>query len=395
MFIPEQVAIQATQYIIDLLENSKLQSEEALDSLPSIFAVINKEGQILKGNKSLAHIFGINYEYLLGKDFKQIFSEENWQVFNEKISEIKTKTTEKLDFKLNLKQKDGSSRNYFWNISPLYSDWPNFPTLYSILGHDVTDLTRATKENARMQYELTTAKIVQNAFFPSPKATFGKSSIASYIDTATECGGDWWYHRVIKDKLYLWIGDVTGHGVSAALVVSAVHSVVSIVGDQELNPAKTLEILNRTVASMTDDPLVMTFLAATIDLKTGECIYSSAGHEPIIVLPHDKDKIVFRDLKLLQGDPSVSLGMTKSPKFEESKIQLQPGDRLVFYTDGMYDIASPTAHWNRSTFHRTLAKLVTLPQSPDDLVSTLKRNIDEYRQGTPLKDDVTFFIFQL
>ncbi len=396
MFIPEQVAIQATQYIINVLENSKLQSEEALDSLPGIYSVIDVQGQVLKGNKSLAKIVDKNYENLLGVSLSQLFSEENWQVFLSHLMSVKNKMDEKLEFKIDIQLKDGGIRNYLWHVSSLVVNRPNFPILFSILGHDVTDLTKVTKENSRMQYELNTAKIVQNTFFPPPTANFGNSSIASYFETASECGGDWWYYRVIKDKLFLWIGDVTGHGVSAALVVSAVHSVALIIEEEHMSPAKTLAILNRAVGSMTNEPLTMTFTAATIDLKSRECIFASACHEPIIVLPYDRNKLTIHDLHLLQGEASLPLGQPKDVKYEEVKLQLKPRDRLLFYTDGIYDIANPKGlQWSRSVFHRTLARLVTQPQNAGDLVLGLREAMDKYRQGTPLKDDVTFFVFQM
>lgn len=389
----DQIGIQATQYIISLFESSKSQSEEALDSLPGIYAIIESSGLILKGNKSLAQIFSVDYENLLGCNLDQIFSPENWQEFQNYIFRENSLP----DPKINIRLSDGVARNYLWFSNPVRSNSiPNSKKLFAITGRDVTDLTRITEENSRMQFELSTAKIVQNTFYPKPSAKFGNSTISGYSESASECGGDWWHYNNKKDKLYLWIGDVTGHGVTAALVVSAVHAVVSIIDVNDLKPKDILALLNRAVGSMAGDQRPMTFLVAAIDLKSGECTYASAGHEPLIMLPADKDKFEMRDLKILQGSASAPLGAQKTFDYQEAKIQLKKGDRLLFYTDGIYDVAnSEGARWTRSTFLRTLARQATQHGQASDLVSGLHKSIVDFRQQAPLRDDATFFTFQM
>lgn len=394
MFTNEQIAIHATQYIINLLESSKSHSEEALDTLPVIYTVVDSQGQILKGNRSLAKLFDLDHENLLGLNMSQLFSKANWGIFQSHI--VKTQNILNSQFKIDVLQKDGSIRNYLWSVSLLDVKRPGLPPLFSVLGNDVTELTRATEENSRMQFELSTAKIVQDTFFPPKTATFGKSSLASYYESANECGGDWWYYLTVKDKVYLLIGDVTGHGVSAALVVSAVHSVASFIGDREMTPSQILIVLNRAVSAMTGNPLVMTFLAASIDLKTHECSYASAGHEPIILLSHDKKKFGMQDLVMLEGATNSPLGIQKSSNYDEKKIQLTTGDRLLFYTDGVYDIANPAGDgWNRSIFYRTLAKQASASQNATDLISGLHKTIKDFRKESLLRDDITVFSFQV
>ncbi len=383
----DQLELQASQYIISILENSKSQSEEALDTLPGIYAVVDGDGKILKGNRRLAELFGMNHENLLGVNICGLFSDPDKKPFLNKISEL-------TEFELEVAEKNDTFRNYLWYSSRLKIDRQNMP-FYSIIGRDVTALTIATKENSRMQFELSTAKIVQNTFFPPTSATFGNSSIAGYSETASECGGDWWHYNLKNDKLYLWIGDVTGHGVTAALVVSAVHSIVSILA--EMTPSASLAILNRAIAaSAGTNHRVMTFLVACIDLNTKKCTYASAGHEPIILLPHDKVNFKMDELKLLTTNPSTPLGSAKTGSYEETSLQLNAGDRLIFHTDGLYDIVSQTGtSWNKSVFYRTVALHASQTKSSKELVSGIKKSIDDFRTGALLKDDATLFSFQL
>src|SRR2546430_1378892 len=114
MFSNEQIAIQATQYIISLLESSKWHTEEALDNLPGIYVIIDGQGQILKGNKGLAGIFDLNHENLLGLNLSQIFSKENWHLFQKLLTEVASKNLNDLRFKNNIRNKEGLAKNYFW-----------------------------------------------------------------------------------------------------------------------------------------------------------------------------------------------------------------------------------------------------------------------------------------
>jgi len=390
----DQIGIQATQYIISLFENSKSQSERALDSLPGVYAVIDRTGLILKGNKSLAQIFNVDFEELLNLNLRKLFSPQEWEKFERYFPNSEGKST---DFKSVIRLDDGKLRDYLWYSEELEIGHSlKAPQLFAITGHDVTELTRVTQENSRMQFELGTAKLVQNTFYPTSKANFGSSTISGYSESASECGGDWWHYSLKKDKLYLWIGDVTGHGVTAALVVSAVHAVVSTMEFDSLSPKEILGVLNQAVGSMAGDQRPMTFLVASIDLKSGSCVYASAGHEPMIYFPGEKNKFDMKDLSILQGNPSVPLGVRKTFEYEEHSLQLKKGDRLLFYTDGSYDIANRGGdNWNRSKFHRVLARQASASKRAEELTEGLHGAIEEFRKGAPLRDDVTFFSFEL
>src|SRR5689334_20947739 len=135
----QQVAIQATQYIITVLEDSKLQSEESLDNMPGIYAIIDEQGQILKGNKNLAEALDVNHEHLLGANFRLLFSSEGWEGFQKELSAVQN-TKERHDFRIDT-NRGGNLRNYLWHASIFVINRSSTPQLFSILGHDVTDFT--------------------------------------------------------------------------------------------------------------------------------------------------------------------------------------------------------------------------------------------------------------
>jgi serine phosphatase RsbU (regulator of sigma subunit) len=395
----DQTDLQASQYIIDLFENSKGQSDEVLDSLPGIYSVLNADGIILKGNKTLAEIFKVNFENLLGADLKNLFPDAQKKIFQSQLEKLRGDGCPYVEFKLDILDFAGTPRNYLWSMTPLSTTRREAIGLFSIMGRDVTELTEATVQKTRMQSELATARTVQESLFLAPFARFKGASVAGYYEPANECGGDWWHYGMFNDKLFLWIGDVTGHGVPAALVVSAINSAVSIISeanDADLSPAEALSHLNRIVYLTAKNKLAMTFFIASIDLKTKICTYASAAHEPVLLVPNSIESYTVRDLKVLDTEPGFPLGMSEHCAYVEQTIQLATGDRLLLYTDGLREIVNPAGRkWKNLEFLRTLVPLASTFRGAEDLVTNMKQKVEDYRQGATLEDDATLVALAL
>jgi len=391
-----QTDLQATQSIIDIFERSKAHSDEALESLPGIYAVIDSNGNILKGNKNLALFFCVNHENLLGRNIQQILHEEERLLFKSKIENFKSARVEGFEFKANIVTLEGEKLNFLWDLNVLKTDRADLPLLFSLIGRDVTDLTRTTEQKTRMQIELNTAKTVQDSFFQPPTASFGNSSVSGFYEPANECGGDWWHYCMMKERLFLWIGDVTGHGVPAALVVSAVNAVVSTISGTKMSPSEALSVLNNAIHSTAKDQLGMTFFIASIDLESRVCSYASAAHEPAVLIRQGQTPPTVQDFKMLGISPGLPLGVTKNVVFEETKIQLNQGDRIFLYTDGLRDLFNSLGKNRQSLrFYKELANLASKYQSPLDLAHGFQNKLNEVRGGAPLQDDVTFLVFKL
>jgi sigma-B regulation protein RsbU (phosphoserine phosphatase) len=140
----------------------------------------------------------------------------------------------------------------------------------------------------------------------------------------------------------------------------------------------------------------MTFTVFSVDLATGDCVYSSACHEPVIVLTASVEKYSVRDMKFLMAEAALPLGAKSPIPYAEYEFKLAKGDRLFLYSDGVYDVEMGSGRsWSRSDFRKKLAIIATDYRNTQDLVENFKQKIADDRQGTPLIDDITFFAFQL
>ncbi len=267
-------------------------------------------------------------------------------------------------------------------------------TSFNVMALEVARLVRETADKARMESELATARTVQETLFPETTAQIGPVAIAGHYQPASECGGDWWYYCENGDYVYLWIGDATGHGAPAALMTSAARAVASVIeGGPPLSPAQAISILNRAIYDSSKGRMMMTFFLAAIDKKSGSMKYANASHEAPYLL------------KVMEGEPSRSdyiplnevnnprLGERPDIEFKEAEIYLDPGDRIVFYTDGVTDVKNlENKAWGERKFLSALSKELGEHKEVARVLEGLVRRISEYRQDAPLDDDVTLIV---
>ncbi len=258
-------------------------------------------------------------------------------------------------------------------------------------------------ESIRMQNELATAHAVQEMLFPAPSFDSPNVTIAGYYRPATECGGDWWYYSQIGDWVYVWIGDATGHGAPAALVTSSTCSAVSILETQkDLSPEKAMSYLNQAVCRTTKGKINMTFFVGALNTGTGEFRFARASHDPPYLIRKAKmatetpSFAAFRGhLEPLQGINGRRLGESNEEIFEAESIQLEAGDTIIFYTDGLPDIANADKRmWGERGFLQAFYDGMTDDKTPGEMMKYIIGKADEFKKDTELADDITVCILK-
>lgn len=268
---------------------------------------------------------------------------------------------------------------------------------FNLMALEVGRLLRSTADKARLEKELETAKTVQETLFPSPEARLGNAHITGSYTPASECGGDWWHYCEMDGKVWMWLGDATGHGAPAALITSAAKSAVSILeGMGGLTPGKALELLNKAIQQTSKGKMLMTFFCASYDPKEGILTYANASHDPPYLMKHSGQKLKKKDIITLNEVVSPRLGQDMASTFEEARIEMSPQDVLLIYTDGLNDVKSPADEiFGERNVIKIALNAVNEGKSAAELVKDLQGAVDEYRQGTPLDDDVTYMVCRI
>lgn len=252
---------------------------------------------------------------------------------------------------------------------------------------EIERLLAETAEKSRMQNELRTARAVQATLFPETRATEDGFTIAGGYRSASECGGDWWYHRRRGDYLYVVIADATGHGAPAALITSAARAAFGLatadsgplIGADEL-----ARQFNRAVFETSKGGIQMTALILRINVRTGDAEVVNCSHElPILLDP--SGTVTYPELPVV---PRLGESLQFRPFVE--RLRIEPGWTMVLLTDGVADVASPEG---KSFGERRLRKLLKESRGEagrmlDDVESALEK----FRAGADLKDDVTLVV---
>ncbi len=194
-------------------------------------------------------------------------------------------------------------------------------------------------ENFRLRdqdWELSRVRELQERLLPQSSAGIQGYDIAYLWRPARSVSGD--YYDVIElgpQQLAVCIGDVIGKGMPAALLMSNVQAAVKAVAAPDMPPAQVCSRVNRVLAGNLAAGNFVTFFYSIIDSGTGQLIYTNAGHVPPILVRQDGS---FQRLE----SGGALLGVFKNWTFEEERVQLYPGDRLVMFTDGISELKDDT-----------------------------------------------------
>jgi serine phosphatase RsbU (regulator of sigma subunit) len=194
----------------------------------------------------------------------------------------------------------------------------------------------AQVERERIEQELRVARRIQQASLPKEVPTLEGWQISPLYQPAREVGGDFFdFHLLSGGSLGLVVGDATGKGVPAALVMSTTCGMLRAVSQasDSASPGQMLERVNEALVPSIPDNMFVTCFCAILDPKKGSLRYANAGHD----LPYLHRNGTAEELRA-RGMP---LGLMPGMEYEEKEIVLQEGDSALLYTDGLVEAHDP------------------------------------------------------
>lgn len=305
----------------------------------------------------------------------------------------------------------------------------NFDTQIDVAGKDeVADLGRAVNhmagqiknllasrvDAARAEKELETARLVQSTFFPKDQAESSMFAFVGHNIPASECGGDWWGRVSVDGRYeYILIADATGHGAGAALVTAMAYSGCMTLNEflthsrgaaGLMSPGEVLATLNKVLWTAGKGTTSMTCFCALVDTQTGVMRFANGGHcMPLVVSASegvqrtykivDRTKNVkTRSFSLVsRGDP---LGFEQVVSYDESEIELLPGDKILLYTDGyLENNNTEQTPLGKARFNKIVNSVVD--DSADQMVQNLVREYGSYIGPEAPIDDVTVVVAEV
>lgn len=256
----------------------------------------------------------------------------------------------------------------------------------------IEDLTSVTAEKERIGAELDVAKHIQASMLPCIFPAFPERTeldIYATMTPAKEVGGDFYdFFFIDEDKLAMVMADVSGKGVPAALFMVIAKTLLKNVTQTGLSPKAVLEKVNNELCVNNEAEMFVTVWLGILEISTGKLTCANAGHEYPVM------KRRMGDYELIKDKHGFVLAGMEGSRYKEYELQIEPGDRLFLYTDGVAEATN--AH---NELYGTDRMLDALNRNKDEscetLLHRLKEDIDAFVGEAPQFDDITMLSLEL
>ena len=241
-------------------------------------------------------------------------------------------------------------------------------------------------ERERIEQELKVARSIQHASLPEELPDLEGWQIAPYYQPAREVGGDFYDFFELEDgRLGIVVGDATGKGVPAALVMASARSMLRAVAQTSNSPGDVLRRVNDPLATDIPPNMFVTCFYCILDPNSGSLSYANAGHD----LPYVRRRGGEAEELKARGMP---LGLMPKMSYEENKIVLNAGQSVLFYSDGLVEAHDPIGEM--FGFPR-LRALVAEHGEKGSLVDFLLEELYSFvGEGWEQEDDITLLTLQ-
>ena len=246
----------------------------------------------------------------------------------------------------------------------------------------IDELKATTAANERMESELGVARNIQMGMLP----TDFPNNLAAMLVPAKEVGGDLYDFVQKNNYLYFTIGDVSGKGVPASLMMAITRAGLRFVAGMDQTMDKLLGRVNVSVTDINSNDMFVTLFMGRVNLDTNHMEYCNAGHNPIIVVPPDGEPY------FLKAKPNMAIGLFEDFVYEAESLDLAAGTRLVLYTDGVNEAerADKSLFGNDRLLAWAKSDLVRNSTTTDkEVVDNLYDTIQQFTEGSLQNDDIT------
>ena len=255
----------------------------------------------------------------------------------------------------------------------------SFGTMQQSLKQYLEEQKAATAARASLESELNVAHDIQMSMLPKTFPAFpNRKDIELYasLTPAKAVGGDLYDFFIHNEKLFFCIGDVSGKGVPASLVMAVSRTLFRNISAHTDKPGHIVNTMNVNICEGNENCMFVTLFVGVLDLATGHLRYCNAGHDAPYV-----------EAKLLPCHSNLPIGVTPDIEYAEQETTIAPGMTLFLYTDGLTEAEDV----DRQQFGmQRIDKVITaFKGSPQELIETMTAAVHQFVGDTEQSDDLT------
>ena len=248
-------------------------------------------------------------------------------------------------------------------------------------------LQKANAEKERIGSELRIARNIQESMLPKTFPPYPERSdvnIFASLVPAKEVGGDLYDYHIRDEKLFFCIGDVSGKGVPAALLMAVTRSLFRNVSANEDMPENIVTAMNKSMVEMDQSDMFVTLFVGALDLTTGQLRYCNAGHEVPL--------LIGKGTGLLPSNNNIPIGLMPEWNYEGQETLIYPGTTIFLYTDGLTE-AENKAHiqYGKQQMVKTAQQILHDGSStnPENIIALQKDALNQFVGNAEQSDDLT------
>lgn len=210
--------------------------------------------------------------------------------------------------------------------------YQSFEFMQHSLTNYIEELRTTTAGKERIESELRIASEIQMGMIPKIFPPFPDRNDVDLYATlipAKEVGGDLYDFFIDDEHLYIAIGDVSGKGVPASLLMAVTRSLFRTIATHLKDPVKIISSINESISDTNESNMFVTLFVGILDLKTCHLQYCNAGHNPpVLISPRG-------EVSFMQVEPNMPVGLFSGFPYEKQETNYEPGSTLFAYTDGL------------------------------------------------------------
>ena len=264
----------------------------------------------------------------------------------------------------------------------------SFETMQLSLVRQIEETKAINAEKGRMEGELQTARSIQMSMLPKtfpPYPDRDDIDIYGQLVPAKEVGGDLFDFYIRDEKLFFCIGDVSGKGVPASLLMAVTRSLFRTVSAHESQPARIMTTINESIAEDNDSNMFITLFIGVLDLPTGRLRYSNAGHDaPLLIGKANTGK--------LPCDPNLPIGIEANWKFTTQEAVIDPETIIFLFTDGLTE--AENIYYDQFQEERIIETIRLSEHTPQQLIQSMTEAVRQFTDQAEQNDDQTMLAIQ-
>lgn len=264
-------------------------------------------------------------------------------------------------------------------------EWIGFALFIAGLGYaTVLRLFESERRLVAVMQEMETARRIQTSILPQTLPQIPGVSLAARYEPMNAVAGDLYDVLTRDGGLGVFVADVSGHGVPAALVASMVKVAFAAQAPHADDPSRVLAEVNRTLCGSLEGAYV-TAAYAWLDVETSRLAYAAAGHPPLLLRQADGVQQLIAN--------GVMMGMLSSATYPSTSRQLARGDRIVLYTDGVIEAFNPKGELFE--LDRLIALLDASRDGPERFAEAVLARVAAWQGGGGATDDLTLVVLEV